>query len=199
MEIGSWTIEVPRLNSMDLVTERRVQSRRGSHVDQNEDPCGRRTTQSTRPTLPKHGLHCEDKYRWSGPWYSSISAQQKRKANTGHATISFAVPRKLRRRREIRGLSSGSSVSETEPPGQRKTLAVRNAPRSCDSLELGALDDQLRCCDDFSLILRHWQRQCASDDPWFAGATLRTGIEGQRDLLNDEGVSRRLAVFESCD
>jgi hypothetical protein len=180
---------------MDLAAERIVLWRRRSHVELAKDPRDDLTTVTIRPTLAKRSHHRDNRYRWSGPWYSSTSAQQSRTANAKHATCSFAVPRKLHKRRDSRGLSNHPSVSATEPPGQRKPQAAEHAPRSCDSLELGASGGRLRNCDEFSPTLTRWRDQSADDDPWFAATALVTGIGGQGDLLHNEGVSRRLSVL----
>jgi hypothetical protein len=185
--------------SMGPVTERTIPSRRGSYADQARDVDEQLTVPLTRPTLSKQNDRFEENYRWSGPWYSSTSAQQSRKANTGRATIGSETPRKLRRRRKIRGLSNDPSVSETKPPGQQKTPAVRRAPRSCDSLELGAPDDRLWSCDELSLILKRWHGQSPKDGPWLMFPILDTGIGGQEDVMDVEGVFRRLSVHEIAD
>jgi hypothetical protein len=197
IEIGSWTHDPARMHKCQNM----------KYLRQSEDYMGHARNPREQLTSPsigattqgKEAMH-QDTYRWNSLRHSSPSAQQSHINNSNSAAASCTTfPSKLHKHRQRRGLSNDLSVSETEFPGQPRVSAVRNTPRSCDSLELGALDDRMSSCDDLSSAFKRWINRCATDDPWVAYAALVAGNGEHGGLLDDEGASRRGFAIVICD
>jgi hypothetical protein len=196
--IGTWVIESPDPSPRDAVAKPCTPSRKGSCVSTAREPINQFPTPTIEDALRKSKSQIQDAYRWSGIWFIDTSAQHSHQTSSEQATNCPTLPRKLHKRHESRGLSDSPSVSETKAPGQLKTLAREDTPRSSESLELGALDDQSKDCDDLSFIFKRWMDQCTMEDPWYA-PDIGARIAAHKGLLDDDGSSRRGSALEICD
>jgi hypothetical protein len=197
IKIGSWTQDPnPMDNRIDGARLRRSEG----DVVHARAPQKQLREPSIQFTLPRKEMQHQDTYRWTSLRHLNCAAQQNHRTISKSAgACSAASPSKLQKRRHIRGLSNDLSVSETALPGQLRNSVARNTPRSCDSLELGALDDRLRSRHDLSLAFEHWLDQSARNDPWVARAEHAAGDGVQGGLLDDEGASRRGSAILICD